>query len=121
MRTHIKVVAIVNLLYSAVGILAAASVLLGGVFGSLFSGSLIGAIVGSVASVVVAIMVGCLSLFGLVAGFGLLNHQQWARYVIIVVSALRLFRWPFGTLFGVYSLWVLTNRETRDIFDMQIV
>jgi len=48
MRTHIKVVAIVNLLYSAVGLLTAASVLLGGVFGSLFSGSLVGAVVGSV-------------------------------------------------------------------------
>ena len=120
MRTHIKVVAIVNLLYSAVGILAAAGVLFGGVFGSLASGSLIGAIAGSLASVVTAILIGCLSVFGLVAGFGLLNHQQWARYVIILVSTLRLFRWPFGTLFGAYSLWVLLNRETREIFDMRL-
>ena len=120
MRTHIKVVAIVNLLFSAVGLLTAASVLLGGVFGSLFSGSLVGAVVGSVASIVAALFVGCISLFGLIAGFGLLNHQQWARYVIIVVSAFRLFRFPFGTLFGAYSLWVLLNRETRDIFDMQV-
>ncbi len=120
MRTHIKIVAIVNLLFSAVGVLAAASVLLGGVLGSLFSGSLVGAIVGSIASVVTALIVGCLSLFGLVAGFGLLNHQQWARYVIIIVSALRLFRWPFGTLFGAYSLWVLMHSETRDLFDSHV-
>lgn len=120
MRTHIKVVAIVNLFYSAIGLLAAAGVLFSGVFGSLFSGSLVGAIVGSVASVVVAIMVGCLSLFGLIAGFGLLNHQQWARWVIIVVSTLRLFRWPFGTIFGAYSLWVLLNDETRSIFDSHV-
>lgn len=120
MRTHIKIVAIVNLLYSALGLLAAASVLFSGVFGSVFSGSFIGAIVGSVASVVTALVIGALSLFGVIAGFGLLNHQQWARYVIIIVSGFRLFRWPFGTLFGGYSLWVLLNAETRSIFDSHV-
>ena len=120
MRTHIKVVAIVNLLFSALGLLAAAGVLFSGVFGSLFSGSLIGAIVGSVASVVTAIIVGAISLFGLIAGFGLLNHQQWARWVIIFVSGMRLFRWPMGTLFGGYSLWVLFHDETRMIFNSRI-
>jgi len=121
MRTHIKIVAIVNLLFSAMGILAAAGALFSGVFGSLFSGSLTVAVVGSIASVAAALVIGALSLFGLIAGFGLLNHQQWARYVIIVVSALRLFRFPMGTLFGGYSLWVLTHRETRMIFDSRMM
>jgi hypothetical protein len=120
MRTHIKVVAIVNLLFSALGLLAAIGALFSGVFGSLFSGSLTVALVGSVASVAVALVIGALSAFGLIAGFGLLNHQQWARYVIIFVSALRLFRWPMGTLFGGYSLWVLLHRETRDIFESHV-
>ena len=120
MRTHIKIVAIVNLLYSALGLLAAAGVLFSGVFGSLFSGSLTVAVVGSVTSVLAALLIGGLSLFGLIAGFGLLNYQQWARYVIIAVSGLRLFRWPMGTLFGGYSLWVLLNRETKTIFDTHV-
>ncbi len=120
MRTHIKVVAIVNLLFSALGVLAAASVLLSGVFGSIFSGSLIGAIVGSVASVVMAVIIGALGVFGVIAGFGLLNHQAWARNVIIIVSAFRLFNFPFGTLFGGYSLWVLFHDETRSIFRSQM-
>ena len=120
MRTHIKIVAIVNLLYSALGLLAAAGMLFGGVFGSLFSGSLTVAVVGSITSVIAAVIVGGLSFFGLIASFGLLNHQQWARYVIIFVSALRLFRWPWSTLFGGYSLWVLLNRETKMIFDTHV-
>jgi hypothetical protein len=33
------------------------------------------------------------------------------------VSAFRLFRWPWGTLFGGYSIWVLTHDETRRLFD----
>lgn len=116
MRSHIKVVGLVNLLYSALGLLAAAGVLFSGVFGSLATFNPIAMVVGTIASTVVAIVIGVISGLGLVAGFALLNHQQWARYLIIAVSALRLFRWPWGTLFGGYSLWVLTHDETKQIF-----
>lgn len=119
MRTHIKVVGIVNLIYSAIGILAAAGVLLGGIFSSLATLNPIVLIVGTVTSALIAIVIGAISVFGLVAGFALLNHQQWARYVILFVSALRLFRWPWGTLFGGYSIWVLTHDDTRQLFAMQ--
>jgi hypothetical protein len=116
-RTHIKVVGVVNLLYSAIGILAAAGVLLGGIFSSLATLNPIVLIVGTVTSALIAVVIGAVSVFGLVAGFALLNHQQWARYVILFVSALRLFRWPWGTLFGGYSIWVLMHDDTRRLFD----
>jgi hypothetical protein len=116
-RTHIKVVGIVNLLYSAIGILAAAGVLLGGIFGSLATLNPIVLIVGTVTSALIAVVIGAISLFGLLAGFALLNHQQWARYVILFVSTLRLFRWPWGTLFGGYSIWVLMHDDTRRLFN----
>lgn len=119
MRTHIKVVGIVNLIYSAIGILAAAGVLLGGIFSSLATLNPIVLVVGTVTSALIAIVIGAISVFGLIAGFALLNHQQWARYVILFVSALRLFRWPWGTLFGGYSIWVLMHDETRQIFATQ--
>ena len=119
MRTHIKVVGIVNLIYSAIGILAAAGVLLGGIFSSLATLNPIALIVGTVTSALVAVVIGAISVFGLIAGFALLNHQQWARYVILFVSALRLFRWPWGTLFGGYSIWVLMHDDTRQLFAMQ--
>lgn len=116
MRTHIKVVAIVNIFYSALGVLAAIAALFSGMFGGLMTHGVIGMVVGTVSGVVVALLIGALSVFGLIAGVGLLNYQPWARNVAIVVSALRLFRWPTGTLFGGYSLWVLLNDETREIF-----
>ena len=118
-RTHVKVVGIINLLYSAMGILAAAGVLLGGIFTSLATLNPIVLIVGTVTSVLIAIVIGAISVFGLIAGFALLNHQQWARYVMLFVSALRLFRWPWGTLFGGYSIWVLTHDDTRRLFAMR--
>ena len=116
MRTHIKVVGFVNLLYSALGLLGAAGVLLGGIFSSLATLNPVVLLVGTVTSALISLVIGAISLFGLIAGFALLNHQQWARYVILVVSALRLFRWPWGTLFGGYSIWVLTHEDTRQLF-----
>jgi hypothetical protein len=120
MRTHIKVVAVVNILFSALGLLGALGVLFSGVFGSMFSGSLGGFLVGGATSVLLSIMMGAVSLFGLIAGFGLLNHQQWARYVAIVVAIFRLFNFPLGTIFAVYTLWVLLNDETKRIFESGI-
>ncbi len=115
-RTHIKVVALVNLLYSALGILAALGALFGTVFGSLATLNPVAMVVGSVVGVVMGIVIGAISIFGLIAGLALLNHQNWARYVVLVVSAFRLFNWPWGTLFGGYSIWVLTHRETKELF-----
>ena len=117
MRTHIKVVGLVNLLYSALGVLAALGALFGTVFGSLATLNPVAMVVGSVAGVVMGIVIGAISIFGLIAGVALLNHQNWARYVVLVVSALRLFNWPWGTFFGGYSIWVLTHQDTKDLFN----
>ena len=112
MRTHIKVVALVNLLYSALGMLAALGTLFGSIFGSIATLNPIVMIVGTVGGVIAA------SIIGLIAGFALLNHQNWARYVILVVSAFRLFKWPWGTAFGAYSIWVLTHDDTVREFSL---
>ena len=53
-----------------------------------------------------------LSTLGLVGGIGLLAYKPWARYLVIVVSALGCLNIPIGTLKGVYSLWVLLQDET---------
>lgn len=120
MRTHIKIVAIVNIFYSALGILAAVAALFSGMFGGLMTHGVMGMLVGTVSGVLVGLLIGALSVFGLIAGVGLLNFRPWARNVAIVVSALRLFRWPMGTLFGGYSLWVLLNDETRQMFSNRV-
>ncbi|MBY0491773.1 MAG: hypothetical protein K2R93_18180 [Gemmatimonadaceae bacterium] len=120
MRTHVKVVGLVNLAYSALGLLAAAGVLFGGIFGSLGTFNPVVIVIGTVTSAVIAAVIGILSGLGLVASFALLNHQNWARYVVIGLSCFRLFRWPWGTAFAVYSLWVLTHEETKREFALGV-
>lgn len=57
-----------------------------------------------------------LSLPGIVAGIGLLQFRPWARIVTIVLSALNLMNIPFGTVLGVYGLWVMLSEEGSRLF-----
>ena len=117
MRTHIKVVSIIHIILGALGVVGAVAGILGGTLGSLFSGQLVGAIVGVAGSVVFGIIFGCMALIRVMAGFGLMKGAQWARFTIIILSVLSLINFPIGTIFGVYSLWVLLSAEGKREFE----
>jgi len=44
---------------------------------------------------------------GFIAGWGLLQRQEWARTVALVVGFIALLNVPIGTALGIYTLWVL--------------
>jgi hypothetical protein len=70
--------------------------------------SLVGALVG--------VLLAVIGLPGIVAGFGLLAHKAWARYLAIVVGVLSLVNFPIGTVIGIYTLWVLLQEKAMDYF-----
>lgn len=49
---------------------------------------------------------------GICVGWGLMQHQPWARVVGLVLGILALFHPPFGTALGIYTLWVLASRDS---------
>jgi hypothetical protein len=53
---------------------------------------------------------------GIVAGWGLLSREPWARILALVLGCLGLLDLPFGTAIGVYSLWVLMQPEAEQEF-----
>jgi hypothetical protein len=71
-------------------------------------------IIGIAGTALVAFLI-IVSLPGLIAGIGLLKMRPWARVVGIIVAILSLLNVPFGTIVGVYGLWVLFSRETEQI------
>ena len=73
------------------------------------------AIVTFVASAVALFFV-VLSIPGIVGGIGVLRRQRWARILVIVLAAISLVNFPIGTALGIYSLWVLLQRETQELF-----
>ena len=51
----------------------------------------------------------------LIAGVGLLKQKGWARTLAIIVAILALASFPIGTAVGIYTLWVLTRKETEQL------
>jgi hypothetical protein len=46
-----------------------------------------------------------------------MRFRPWARLLMIVLSALDLLHFPFGTALGIYGLIVLLNEDTRKLFE----
>jgi hypothetical protein len=53
---------------------------------------------------------------GLLAGWGLMDRQPWARTLTIVLGAVSLIDLPFGTALGIYTLWVLLPAQSEEEF-----
>lgn len=123
METHVKVLAVLYLVFSALGIVLALAFFL--------ATGVVTAIVGTAAEpdaariAIPIIRLGgtalacfflALAVPGVVLGIGLLKLQPWARVLGIVVSALTLLHIPVGTVLGVYGLWVLFSHDTERLF-----
>ena len=56
---------------------------------------------------------------GFIAGWGLLRREPWARMLTIVLSFFALFNVPFGTLLGIYGLWILLPAESEREYEQE--
>jgi len=124
MDSHIKIVGILHIVLSCMGVLAAVVVLL--VFGGL--AGIVGVsdhstdsaaavpILGGIGGILFVIIM-AVSVPGLIGGIGLLKMAPWSRILMIVISVIDLFNIPFGTALGIYGLWVLTKPETVALLD----
>jgi hypothetical protein len=54
---------------------------------------------------------------GIIGGIGLFSYKPWARILVMIVSAINCLNIPIGTAKGVYSIWVLMQRETIELFE----
>lgn len=123
MQTHVKVLAVLFVVFSGLGILTAvgAMVLFGGAAGIVGmaaegeDAAIAMPIIG-LTGTVLTIFLFAVSLPGLIAGFGLLSLKPWARILGIVLCAIQLINIPIGTILGAYGLWVLLNKESERLF-----
>ena len=123
MTTHVKVLGVLYIALSAIGVAAALFLMLA--LGT--ASSIVGLnaepadaavalpIIGIAGSALVIFLL-ALSLPGLIVGIGLLKLASWARIAGIVLAIIHLINIPIGTALGVYALWVLFNKETERLF-----
>ena len=57
------------------------------------------------------------SSLGVIGGIGLFSYKPWARILVMIVSAINCLNVPVGTAKGVYSIWVLMQPETIELFE----
>jgi hypothetical protein len=124
MKQHVSILGVLYIVFGCLGLLGAFALLL------LFGGA--AGIVGMVAhdepdaavavpilggvGVVVSVFIAVLSLPGLIVGIGLTKFRRWSRMGGVVLSALNLLNFPFGTALGAYGLWVLLSKESEPLF-----
>jgi O-antigen/teichoic acid export membrane protein len=118
MKKHVTVVGAIQIGFGILGLIGAVAVF----FALNFAKSQVGdeevaVTVLNLLSVSLPVLIGFMSTLGLVGGIGLFTYQSWARYLVIVVSALGCLNIPIGTLKGVYALWVLLQDDTIKLFE----
>lgn len=124
MQQHVKILAVLHIVLSGLGILAAmiALLVLGGLGSFIAMASenpddwMTGGILHLIGFLAMAVIL-CISIPGLIAGIGLLNYQPWARILTIVISAIELPAFPLHTALGIYGLWVLLSNEGAALFN----
>ena len=60
-----------------------------------------------------------ISVPGIIGGIGLFKHKEWARILVVILSAINLLNIPFGTALGIYSIWVLVQEDSIRLFRQQ--
>ncbi len=116
MEKHVTVVGALRIGFGALGVLIALFVVVAIVGGGLISQDQEAILITSIVGPVVAAFILLFSLPSIIGGFGLLRRKSWARILVLILSLLDLLIIPIGTVFGGYSIWVLLNDETEEMF-----
>ncbi len=122
MKTHIKLLGVLNIIFGALGLAFAAGMLLmfGGIAGVITmtgeqDAEIAAPILGAIGALIFVIAL-VVSVPLIIAGWGILNFHEWGRILGIAVAAIELVNVPVGTAVAIYGLWVLLNRETVQLF-----
>ncbi|MGC1389572.1 MAG: hypothetical protein WA816_00895 [Bacteroidales bacterium] len=118
MKKHITVVGSIQIGFSVLGLMGAVAIFVALAFARGFTeNDDVAQTVLGFLSISLPLLIGFLSTLGLVGAIGLLVYKPWARYLVIIVSALGCVNIPFGTIKGIYAIWVLNQDETIKLFN----
>ena len=117
MRDHVHVLGWLFIAFGSITLLAAVLVF----FVVAGSGALSGDhqamfITGTVGAAILVFLT-VLALPNLITGWGLLRYRPWARILALVLGALHVFAFPFGTALCVYAFYVLLKPESTRLFE----
>jgi hypothetical protein len=111
MDIHTRIVAVLHIVFGAVGAIMLLILGLGlGGFAAFTPHGHVPGFVFGLGALFLGFFV-LLSLVDVIAGVALLKGSRNARVFVIVIGALGLFSFPWGTLLGIYTLWALLRKQ----------
>ncbi len=120
MEQHITILGVLHIAYGAIGILVAMIVFMAVVGGGMLSGDAEALAITTLVGTSIATFLFIPSLPGLIGGLGIFKYRPWARITLLVVGFVNLLIVPFGTILGIYTIWVLMNIEVKDMFEKRV-
>lgn len=111
MEQHIKILAAIHIIWNALVLLLGLLIFLVVVVAGAASGEAGAFALTGAVGVILLIVMAAVALPGIIGGYGLLKRRSWSRIVLLIVGALSLMSFPFGTALGIYTIWVLTKQE----------
>jgi hypothetical protein len=115
MQKHITILAVLHVAFSGMFLLAAVVAFMAIVGGGLLSGDAEAIGITAGVGILVAIILFIFATPGLIGGIALLRRKSWARILVLILGCLNLLNIPFGTVLGIYTIWVLVQPETKTI------
>jgi len=119
MEKHITLVAAINIGFGALGVLIGMIVFIAVVGGGVLSGDIEAMTITSIVGTAVGGFFLLISVPDIIGGIGLLKRQSWARILVLIIAVIDLLLIPIGTITGIYTIWVLLQDETIQLFQKQ--
>jgi hypothetical protein len=121
MRSHVKLLGMLQLAWGAMGLLLGGSLLLlaagAAAIARTSSGDPWTAALTAVMFIVFAAALGACGCANAWAGQSLQRYRPPARLLTLALAVLNLFVLPFGTALAIYAFWVLLNNDARALFE----
>lgn len=116
MEKHVTIVAALRIGFGALWILVAMILLVLVVGGGIISGDPQARAITGIVGPVIAFFLVLVNVPGIIGGIGLLKWKSWARILVLILAVLDLLNIPIGTIVGIYTIWVLMQDETAQLF-----
>lgn len=113
---HLKIVAGIHIVLGVLGLLGAGFVWMILMGAGVASGDADAVFITGTVGALIAGFLALTALPGLIGGIGILKGKNWARIVLLIVSAFLVFHVPLGTLAAIYTFWTLLREEAAARF-----
>jgi len=109
---HLKIIAYIRIGIGSLFLVAAVALFSLLAIPGIASGKLKDMAILSAFGVALALLPLVSAAWDLVGGVGLLKRRRWARILVLIGAVPELFLFPVGTAIGIYTIWVLMQKET---------